>query len=352
MPLDLPTLAEVQERASKEFRARLSLGPLLPRGILDALVGVLAGAEHSLAAYVAWAADQLLPDTAEAEFLDRWGTILGEPRKAAAYSAGEVVFTGATNGSVIPAGTSLTRADGWPYESTASATVVATVATVLVASTRAGVLGDVDVGGILTLGAAISGVPSTGTVAAGGLSGGADSETDEQYRARVLDRFRTPPATGTAADYVRWALENAGVTRAWCLPNNAGASTVGVTFVQDGDPVSIIPTSAEVAGVQSYIDARAPVTAIVTVFAPSSVAVDFEVQLLVSTGADVQAAVTEALEELLRSEGGPDATIYLSHIREAISGAAGEVDHVLIAPAADLVFASNEIPELGTVTFS
>ena len=44
--------------------------------------------------------------------------------------------------------------------------------------------------------------------------------------------------------------------------------------------------------------------------------------------------------------------MFLSHIREAISLAAGEVDHVLAAPAADIAAGPGEMPVLGVVTFT
>ena len=42
----------------------------------------------------------------------------------------------------------------------------------------------------------------------------------------------------------------------------------------------------------------------------------------------------------------------MSHIREAISTAAGETDHVLTSPTADVVESATEIATLGTVTFT
>jgi hypothetical protein len=44
-------------------------------------------------------------------------------------------------------------------------------------------------------------------------------------------------------------------------------------------------------------------------------------------------------------------TILLSHMRSAISAAAGEWDYVLITPAANIVMSAGQIPVMGSVTW-
>ena len=55
-----------------------------------------------------------------------------------------------------------------------------------------------------------------------------------------------PPVApwGDNDDYVAWATEVPGVTRAWCSPNGMGAGTVVVRFVRDDDD-DPIPDSGE-----------------------------------------------------------------------------------------------------------
>lgn len=350
MPFKSPTLPELLTRASARLRARLGVGPVLEGGPLDAITWQLAASEHALSGYIDWVARQLFLDTCEAEQLDRWGVILGVARKAASYSTGPLVMNAATDGTVLPTGTTLVRGDGRQYTVDAGSTVVAGVVLVNVTASIAGATGDTDFNTTLTLAASISGLPATGTVAVPGLQGGADQEADEPYRQRLLSRIRTPPATGTATDYVRWALEIAGVTRAWCIPANQGLGTVGVTFVRDEDVGGILPSAGEVAAVQSHIDGLAPVGAAVTVFAPAVISQAFTLSVSPNTP-EVQASVRDALIQLLIREGGPGTTIPISHVRSAISNAPGEFDHVLSVPSADLVFAAGQVPELGVLTF-
>src|SRR6478736_4591283 len=78
--------------------------------------------------------------------------------------------------------------------------------------------------------------PLPGVVSAtlhGDMTGGADTETDDQLRARVLFRIQQPPMGGDANDYVAWALAVPGVTRAWCSPLEMGMGTVTVRFMMD-----------------------------------------------------------------------------------------------------------------------
>jgi len=186
-------------------------------------------------------------------------------------------------------------------------------------------------------------------VAAPGLAGGADAESDARLLDRLLLRLRRPPHGGAAHDYVQWALEVPGVTRVWPVSESVGAVTV--RFAVDGAPHGPAPNSGEIAAVQAYIDARRPVTAEVTALAPVLLPVDVTLSVTPDTTA-VRAAVVAGLEALFAREGAPGATILLSHVREAVSLSIGETDHVVAAPAADVEPGPGEMPVLGTVTFT
>ncbi|RMG49544.1 MAG: baseplate J/gp47 family protein, partial [Gammaproteobacteria bacterium] len=206
----------------------------------------------------------------------------------------------------------------------------------------------------LSLVSPIAGVDSSATVATGGLTGGADQETDDALRDRLRARVQNPPHGGARKDYEAWALEVEGVTRAWVFPHWTGAGTVGVFFVRDDD-ASIIPDAAEVQAVQDHIDALRPVTAAVTCYAPTAVPIDMTIQLSPNTTA-VQSAVQAELQDLFRREanvedGNGSGTLLISHIREAISRAEGEVDHVLVTPSADITLSPGEMAILGNLTF-
>ena len=349
MPFSRPSLSDLIGRIRSGILSRLT-NEQLRRSDAEVYGKVLAGASHELHGHLQFIAQQIIYDTAESEYLDRWASIwLTTPRIPAAAAAGQVAFTG-TNGIVIPAGTVLVRNDGAEYETDAEVTIASGTATADITALVAGVNGNEETGSTFTLSTPITGVNSDATVGEDGITGGADEEDDASLRARLIARIQQPPHGGASHDYEAWALEVAGVTRAWVYPNELGLGTVTVRFVREDDD-SIIPDAAEVEAVQEYIDARRPVTADVTVVAPIAVALDFNIALAPNTTA-VREAVEEELTDLLRREAEPGGTVLLSHIREAISIALGETDYTMSAPSADITHSTGEIAVMGTITWS
>lgn len=348
-----PTLDELIERTRADLATRLGLGQLVPRGFLEALARSSAGMLHGLYGFVEWASRQVLPDTGDVETLERWANDLGVPRKVATFATGQAEFTG-TNGEVVPADTLVQRADAARYRVVADVTIASGVAVADLEASTAGALANAGSGTVLTLLSPITGINSTATVEPAGIVGGVDQESDADLLERVLQRMGNPPQGGAKADYVRWALEVAGVTRAWCLPEHFGAGTVGVTFAVDNDAGGPIPTGGQVATVQAYIDdaTRKPVPADVTVFAPGEVTVDLTIDALEPDTPEVRASIEAALVELIRRDGAPGQPLLISHVREAISNAPGERDHVLTTPTANVAVAAGSIPVLGTITWT
>lgn len=344
-----PTLSEIIERARADYEARLpGADSRLRRSFLDVLARVQSGAASNLYGYLDWIARQILPDTAEAEYLARHASIWGMARKAATAAVGTVDATG-SDGVDIPSGTVLTRVDGARFLTTADATVAGGTAALAVEAEASGPDGNTEAARQLTFVSPIAGVQAAALVAAGGLAGGADEESDTDLLARLLQRIRNQPQGGALADYERWALEVDEVTRAWVYPLYLGEGTVGVTFVMDGRP-DIIPLTADVDAVQAHIDTLRPVTAAVTAFAPIPYDVDMLIAVSPST-AEVKAAVEEELADLFTRDSVPGGTIYLSRIREAISIAAGEDNHVLHLPSADIISPAGNLARLGTVSW-
>lgn len=345
-----PTLTELITRIEADYVSRLTGGgTLLRRSVAKVLARVNAGAIHLAYGFGEYWARQVIPDTAEKENLDRWAKIWGIARKAATYTTFNAVFAG-TDATLIPIGTELTRADGQLYVTTANGTIAAGTATIPCTASAAGAASGLDGGEVLSMSSPIAGINSQPTVSGTGIVDGSDQEDDESLLDRLLTRIQTPPHGGNAQDYVTWAKEVAGVTRAWAYPNHLGDGTVGLAFVRDDDSGSIIPDSGEVDAVQDYIDERRPVTADLTVFAPVAVPLAFTITGIAD--ATIRAAVQAELEDLIRREAEPGGTIYLSRIREAISKAEGEFDHGLTLPAANVTTTTGQITTMGAITWA
>lgn len=355
MSFTRPNLPELIERVIADIESRMvGADARLRRSNLNVLARVFAGAAHGLYGYLDWIARQILPDQADAEILDRHAGIwLSSGRVAAAYASGPVLLTG-TNGVLIESGTVFKRADGATFISQDEATVSGGTASTTVVAAEAGKGGNTSAGTSLTLDSPIDGINAAATVSADGLTGGDDIEDDDALRTRVLERIKNPPMGGSAADYVAWAKEVPGVTRAWCYPGEQGDGTVTVRFVRDND-AALIPESSEVAVVQAHIDAVRPVAAHLIVVAPIAVALAFTITVVPAT-ASVKSAIEASLRDLLLREASPEGgagegKILLSHIREAISLAAGETDHTLVVPAADVTLSTGQMATFGSITW-
>jgi uncharacterized phage protein gp47/JayE len=348
LSFERPTLAELADRIESDFVTRLALvGAVLRRAIVRVMARVWAGAAHMLHGHLDFLARQLFPDTSESEYLVRQGGLFGITKTPAAFAQGLVTFTG-TNLTEIPSGTVVTRSDGVTYATRDTDHIAGADVDIFCIATVAALDGDCDAGTELTLESPITGVDSTATVLAG-LTSGADEESDDDYRVRVLERMQEPPHGGNEADYIAWAKEVSGVTRAWVYPEELGPGTVVVRFVRDDD-ASPIPDSGEVDDVQTKLDTEKPVHATVTAVAPTSSLDVFTIAIVPDT-ADTRAAVEAELVDLYLRDGEPGATMLLSAIRTAIGTAAGITDYTLTVPAASVTHTTNQLPTVGTITW-
>lgn len=352
MPLNRPTLDQLIARAVADIEARIpGSDPLLRHSVLGALGRMHAGAVHGLYGNIDFVARQIIPATAEGADLERWATVWGVSRTDNAKASGNADFTGST-GAEIPSGLQLQSSNGVEYVTTEAATLDANgEATVAIEASEPGEDGNLDAGAALNLVTPLDGVDGQAFVATGGLTGGSDVEDDETLRERLLQRIQNPPHGGTKADYERWSREVAGVERVWVVPLYSGDGTVRVWIDETDHDGTELASAALVSDVQAYIDERRPVTADVTVAAPTVVAQTFDITL-VPDDADVRAAVETELDLLFARDAEPEGTILLSRIREAVSIAAGESDNTVNSPTANVTAGTGEILTRGTVTWS
>lgn len=344
-----PTLSMLIARILGDFDTRLpGADSRLRRSVLDVLGRTHAGATDGLYGYLDTIAKSVLPETAEGSELDRRAATWGIVRKASAPARGSVTLAGIDD-AVVRAGTILQRLDGARYRTITRVVIAAGAATVSVEAIDAGASGIVPPGGQLTFISPVSGVQAI-AIATDGLTGAGDEEADTALRSRLLERIRTPRRGGAAADWVAWALEVPGVTRAWVYPNWTGPGTVGLTFVHD-DREDIVPEPADLDIVAEHIEPLRPVTAQPVIFAPTPLAVNFLIRITPDTLA-VRQAIAAELDDFFAREAEPGGTGYKSRFDEAISLAAGEFDHKVLAPVANVVAPAGSLPVLGTLAWA
>lgn len=353
MPFERPTLPELLERNATDIESALPPGDAhVRRHKLTMLGRVNAGAAHGMHGHLDYIADQLLPDLADWEGLQRWGSLKSVYPLPAAGASGTVTVTGQP-GALLKSGEVLLRADGWEYLVTQTTNLdAAGQAAAPVVSSVAGYAGNATANTALRFGRAISGISPTASVIT--IAGGADAESLEAYRERVIFRWRNPPQQGALHDYEAWAREaTPAVTRAWAYRCEMGPNTVTVRIVTDQDPAGPIPSQAVIDTVYSYIRAVMPATPELYVVAPIAVPVDV-VLIILPDDPTVKADAEVEIRDWFISDPDlkPEGWVYRSRLSEAISKTSGERAHELLQPAANLQLGVGELPVLGTITWS
>src|SRR6516165_8924368 len=113
MPWSTPTLRDVRTMTRGDVTASLSGAAMVANSVLRVMSDTMAGLAHLTLQYIDWLANQLLPDTAETEWLDRHGDIWlvnsdgSTGRKLATPAQGTVIFVAQTPGIVVPIYTQL-----------------------------------------------------------------------------------------------------------------------------------------------------------------------------------------------------------------------------------------------------
>lgn len=350
MAFTVPTFQAILARIKADFRAVLGVDPQAAT-IEYALVRAEAAQSKGQYSYGSYIKAQSFPDTADEAHFWRWAAVWGVYQLPATPWTGTYRFSG-TNGTPIPIATELSRADGQLYVTGNAATIASEIADVTITSKLGyeGTAGNNDPGQPLTLSTPIAGVDSEGVVVSTSIDG-ADVETQAQGLTRLLGVIQTTASGGGIGDYVAWAREVPGVTRAW--EDALGAGAVAVAFVRDNDGpgVAILPDPAEAEQVRAHVQSKAPITVTVSITTLTPVLVPFTLAVVPNTP-DVQAAVELELADFFLREAYPGATLDISRIHAAISAAAGETSHTLTSPIGNIATAQNEMAVLGTVTFT
>ncbi len=346
MPFERPQLTSLVARTQADMDSRLDGLTWFRRRLLAVLARMQGGVAHGLYGYLDWLALQLMPDTAEMEHLERWASIWGVTRLAATRAEGHVSFSG-QDGALIPAGAELQSPGGQLYRTLAEVWITEGAARVPVRAQAAGFEGNIAEGTPLQLTAPVLDVQAR-AVASGNITGGAGAETDAGLRTRLLARIRTLPSGGAARDYVTWALEVAGVTRAWCYPGEMGRGSVTVRFMMDDAYEDGIPRPEDIARVAAYIESLRPVTADVYVVAPVPHPIDLDLRIA-PDNPRMRVIVAEAVWTALRREAEPGGLVVVSRLNEAISRAEGEDDHVLLSPLENIRLDTGKIAVPGVI---
>jgi len=342
MPWTTPTLKQVRGLVRDYVLSQLGARAMIPNSALRIMSDAKAGLAHLVLLFIDWLSKQLLPDTAETEWLDRHGAIWlknadgSKGRKAPAAARGTVTLTTVegTGSIVVPQYTAFKSATQVEYRTDAEAVVNELGAAVAMTAFNAGAAGNLEPGEVISLVTNVENLTGTGIVVT--MTGGTDEENDDDLRERTLLRIQQPPMGGDADDYVQWALSVPGVTRAWSAPLEMGIGTVTVRVMMDDlrSEEDGFPNADDIATVQEYIDKVRPVAIKDRwVLAPIPEPVDLYITELESDTVAIRAAIEIAIRDKIREVAAPAhaingvvqeaQTIYSAWISEAIASVPG-----------------------------
>lgn len=449
MPLSYPTLEQLIETARAEFRRQLpNVDPTVfgswARGFMDG-TGAMA---HALGFVVRDLEQELFPQTATDEFLDRWGSYEDLPRNPATGATGFISLNG-TVATVISAGEQFTGSNDIVY-SVLSPAAVEVVTLLAISVTRVGTTATATTSTPHKLATGMSttisgadqaayngtfpvtvtganiftyqvvgapATPATGTISetsnfaslnvqadttgpetnllAGatlnvslpdlaslayvqfsGIGGGADLETDDDYRDRIIESRSNISGVFTE-DQIKIAARTVpGNTRVFVkrpvtalgsgtqgLPSySPAAGQVVVIILRDND-ANIIPTQSVLDQTKAVIIAEGKLPAHtraddVFVLAPVAQVVDFAFSAILPNTETMKTSIRNQLiaffQDSVTFEEDIPAPSYQGAIQNTRDTVTGErlQSFTLSSPTAAVVVADGNIPILGTVTFA
>jgi len=357
MPWTTPTLKDVRKLTRDYVITQLGAKAMIPNSVLRIMSDAMSGLTHLTLLYIDWLSKQLLPDTSETEWLDRHGDIWlvnadgSTGRKVATYARGNVLFTG-LSGVVAPSGTILNAPNSVQYQTVADAVLSAQGATAQAVALTAGTVGNLQDSQPLAIVVPIVGVESASL--SGSMSGGVDTETDDQLRERVLRRIQQPPMGGAAYDYEAWALAYPGVTRAWCFPNEMGIGTVTVRFMMDDLRADNdgFPHEQDCADVEQYISTKRPVAVKdFFVVAPLKQFITCVIDELVPDNDSMRGEIEVSLNKMLLEFAAPGQTIFAAWKNYAIMSAPGISSFHMANTEDDVMQSPGHMAVLGSVVY-
>jgi uncharacterized phage protein gp47/JayE len=358
MPWSTPTLRDVRSAIRDAITGRLpGADANVPNSVLRVLSEAMGALCHLTLQYVDWLARQLLPDTAESEWLDRHGDIWlvnadgSTGRKLATQASGSADFAGA-QGTLVPTATQLGYATGVAYRTTAQITIGAAPSPAPIQAIDPGSAGNLNQGTPLALQTPVAGITNVTVVM---LQGGTDDETDDELRARILKRIREPPMGGSAYDYEQWALAVPGVTRAWCAPQEMGIGTASIRFMMDDLRAAndSFPLPEDVDAVQTYVDSKRPVTVKQCyVLAPLKQPIEFNIINLNPDNEAVRGTIQTSIEAMLYQLAAPGQTIFAAWKYAAVMNAPGVISFDMGSCADDVMPDSGHMAVLGDIYYT
>lgn len=302
---------------------------------------------ESLYGYCRWALRQSFPQTATGENLDKHAAMRLLSRKAGEKARGMVTFylsQPAQEEVVIPAGTVLTTASLVRFRTTEAGVIGVgeSAAEVPCEAESVGSHGNVAAGTVTKMPQIPVSVVRCENAAP--FTGGADAETDEALRVRILESYKRLPNGANAAFYEGLALQQHGVRAVKVLPRRRGVGTVDVVIAGDDG----IPSAALVQELKERMDEYRELAVDVLVTAPDAIPVSLHLTVWPRDGVSGEEAV-QAAEEALRGffDGSLlGKSVYLTELGSRVYATGKVKNYTITAPGENILCGEMELPIL------
>lgn len=342
-----PTFAALKARIEQDLSALVAVLRL-------ALAVVFAKVVSSLHVHLEWIDQQCSPLTCTLERLYDWAVLYRVERLDATYATGQINVTGNIGAFVLL--NELLKADnGLDYAVTAAVELSAGVNLVSIKCTSAGLAGNLTAGSVLTFIETQAGVDSETTVNANGITGGAEQEDVEAWRARVVDEWQVVAEyggrSGKNRDYVSWAKKaHPSVTGALVYRNILGMGTMLVKPICNGLE-GRLPTTAIMDAIAAKFLELAPGGSDWRLALPLQHLLNVDLTLNPAVDSEAnRALITAAINNLVLSENSEDSVIYQAELDAAIASITTQ--YTRNAPLADITVNQGAVFILNSVVFT
>lgn len=292
MALVRESLPVLLDRMYSAYMSRFKpLDKTARHNLIRVLSEVQAGMYHQLLGDLSFLADQLFPDTATGDYLRmHWSDRV--PPLYAVAAIGQAEIKGVT-GTAVPAGLVYTSASGKCYFTDTAFKIDSTgKAVIWLHAKQAGVASNLAAGEKLKLSSALPVGLSGEAVVLGGIKGGVDAESDEEYLSRVLLALRNTTRYGKTGDFAAWAVDSsADVSKAFEFKN---FGVFGALLIQviSGDHFHGISQVGNLSVVTDYLDSVVP-PVLYTVRTPSLRPIDMTITLLATESSSENHGIVE-----------------------------------------------------------
>jgi uncharacterized phage protein gp47/JayE len=348
----MKTIDEIYSEMKEEYSRRTGLS-LNDGGDMAVRLYAAAAQLCSLWVQADYVNRQAFPQTAEGKYLDYHAQLRGLERRGASKARGKIRFELSeplTEDLTVQAGTVCLTAAGAEFITTESCEIPAgSLYCEAEAEARLpGTGGNVPAGAVARMAQAPAGIMACTNP--GPFAGGADEESDEELRKRILASYRKLPNGANAAYYETQVLNIKGVAAAAVLPRNRGLGTVDIIISSpEGEPS---PELLE--RVKAHLDAQREICVDIQVYAPEPVPVDLALTIRPDgehSFQQAEAAARRALEEYFDGKLlGKD--ILLARLGNLVYQTEVVENYRFYSPAGDIAVGPNQLPVLGSLTIT